>query len=302
MTTKNDAKIYSNDCLTWLSNAPAESLHLSFLDPPFNQGKEYRHYDDKQNAEEYWQWMTDILVSLRKATALGGAVYFMQREKNAEFVLKALREAGWKFQNLIVWKKKSSAVPCKYKFGLQYQIIVSAINGNTPRAFNRLRISPPLPANYKYPRKDGMYLTDVWDDIRELTSGYFAGNEPIKGEDGKRFHKQQAPLALLVRIILSSSLAGDVVFDPFAGTGTTLVAASFLGRLGLGVEIDPVNVKCIKERIKSPRKTDIENILKLYNDYTYTENLKEIWGIDIEAYENLNKNISVDKQMTLSTA
>jgi DNA modification methylase len=84
--------------------------------------------------------------------------------------------------------------------------------------------SPPLPPNYKS-TENGVYVTDIWDDIRELTSGYFAGDEAIRLENGERFHKQQSPIALLLRIILSSTQIGDTVFDPFAGTGTTLVTA-----------------------------------------------------------------------------
>jgi DNA modification methylase len=70
-----------------------------------------------------------------------------------------------------------------------------------------------------------MFITDVWEDIRELTSGYFAGEEAIRDEKGERFHKQQAQVALLARIILSSTQASDWVLDPFAGTGTTAVVA-----------------------------------------------------------------------------
>lgn len=275
---RTNIKIHCADCADWLDKAKCGTFALSFLDPPFNQGKEYRKFNDKQDDNAYWQWMTEILARTRKATAEGGWVYFMQREKNAEFVLRALRESGWNFKNLIVWKKKTSAVPCAKKYGLNYQIIAAATNGNSPRVFHRLRISPPLPQGYKYERENGLYLTDVWDDIRELTAGYFAGTEAIKTSEGERFHKQQTPLALLARIILSSSRPGDFVFDPFAGTGTTLVAASLLGRKGAGVEIDPLNAECIETRIAAPRETDIDCVRKLYKDYTCTNNLNDIWG------------------------
>ena len=279
MKIRKDMTVYCGDCADWLKKAKSGLVDLSFLDPPFNQGKEYRKFDDKQDDADYWRWMTDILLLMRQTTTAGGWVYFMQREKNAEFVLRALRESGWTFKSLIVWKKKTSAVPCSYKFGLNYQIIAAAVNGNSPRVFNRLRISPPLPSGYK-PRENGIYVTDVWDDIRELTAGYFAGTEAIRNDDGERFHKQQAPLALLARIILSASRPGDVVFDPFSGTGTTSVAASLLGRKGIGVEIDPLNADCIKSRILEPRQSDINCIRKLYESYGCTENLDSIWGGD----------------------
>lgn len=281
MKTPKDISLYCGDCAGWLKKAEPEKIHLSFLDPPFNQGKEYRKFNDKQEDAVYWRWMTEILAQTRAATADGGWIYFMQREKNAEFVLRSLRESGWNLKSLIVWKKKTSAVPCSKKFGLNYQIIAAATKGDSPRVFNRLRISPPLPAGYKFSRENGLYVTDVWDDIRELTAGYFSGEEAIRTGGGGRFHKQQAPLALLARIILSSSRPDDVVFDPFAGTGTTLIAASLLNRRGTGVEIDPLNAKCIKSRISKPRAADIESMEKLYGDYICTKNLPEIWGADL---------------------
>jgi len=281
-----NAEIHHSDCVEWLRDAAPGALHLSFVDPPFNQGKDYRDFDDNQSSDAYWTWMRRVLSLLRDATAPGGWVYFMQREKNAEFVLQALREAGWNFRNLIVWKKKTSAVPCNNKFGLNYQIIATAIKGDAARAFNRLRISPPLPPNYKQARADGMYVTDIWDDIRELTSGYYAGAEALRDAAGERFHKQQSPLALLARIILASSNPDDVVFDPFAGTGTTLAAAALLNRRAVGVEIDAVNVDCVKERIARPRRIDIETIRKLRKDYAHTANLSEIWGEGVDAADN----------------
>ena len=270
-----NGKIIQGDCLNYFSHAPStEKFDLTFLDPPFNQNKDYNYFDDSLPAEEYWKMMRRVCDGIYKHTSDGGAIYFMQREKNAEFVLQCLRETGWSLQNLIVWKKMTSAVPCSTKYGIHYQIIVFATKG-TPRLFNRLRISPPLPPNYKYERDNGVYVTDVWDDIRELTSGYFAGDEAIRKSDGERFHKQQSPIALLLRIILSSTKPNDVVFDPFAGTGTTLVVAEQLGRKYIGIEIDPENVACIKNRLQDIRDADM--IDKYYKDFAYTENLKEIW-------------------------
>ena len=56
----------------------------------------------------------------------GAAMYFMQREKNTENVLRVLRESGWHFQNLIVWRKKTSAIPSEVRYGKAYQVIAFA--------------------------------------------------------------------------------------------------------------------------------------------------------------------------------
>jgi DNA modification methylase len=275
--TMSKYKILEGNCLEMLNSKKVSTpVDLTFLDPPFNQNKDYAHHDDNLSPEEYWGMMKDVCQKIYDVTSNGGAIYFMQREKNTEEVLHCLREAGWSLQNLIIWKKKTSAVPVASKFGKHYQIIAYATKGDKARIFNRLRISPPLPANYKFERENGVYVTDVWDDIRELTSGYFAGEEAIREKTGERFHKQQSPLALLLRIILSSTQVGDTVLDPFAGTGTTLVAAHQLGRNSIGMEIDPKNARMIKKRVENIREAD--TIEKYYQDYICTDDLLKIWG------------------------
>ena len=119
---------------------PQPRIDLSFLDPPFNQDKAYNTWNDNLPPEEYWGWMREICGKVYTLTSDGGAIYFMQREKNTEFVLQCLRDTGWTFQNLIIWKKKTSAVPGMKRFGKHYQIIAFATKGKTPRVFHRLRI------------------------------------------------------------------------------------------------------------------------------------------------------------------
>jgi len=279
-------KVLQGDCETILDTLKDldffEGIHLTFLDPPFNQAKDYNLHDDNMPEEEYWAWLKRILKKIYNLTVNGGAIYFMQREKNTEYVLRILRETGWQFQNLIIWNKLTSAIPSKIRFNKKYQIIAFHTKGKKPLTFNNLRYEPPQLAMHELERDAGIYLTDVWDDIRELTSGYFAGEEAIRIKndqffvpDGERFHKQQSPIELLTRIILSSSKVGDTVLDPFAGTGVTAVVAKQLKRNSISIEIDPLNVKLIKERIKLMRNAD--NIEKFYGNYIYTENLDKIW-------------------------
>ena len=267
--------IINQDSLQFLKNYQGRKIDLTFLDPPFNQAREYRNHNDDMEPEEYWTWMTNVCKEVYRHSSEGAAIYFMQREKNTRWVMQTLEDAGWHYQSLIIWKKKTSAIPSKIRYGKHYQIIAFYTKGSKPRVFNKLRIDPPLLITEKYKRKNGMYLTDVWDDIRELTSGYFAGQEPLRSKTGKRAHKQQSPVRLLTRILLSSTKVGDLVLDPFAGTGTTLTVAQQLQREVVGIEIDPVNCKLIDKRLTKFRESD--NIAKFREDYRFTKKLDAIW-------------------------
>jgi len=272
-------EVLEGDCIKYLNEGTVGNVHLTFFDPPYLQGKDYRFFDDNQSVTKYWNWIKAIVEGVYKTTVDGGSIYFMHREKNAERILQILRKTGWNFQNLIIWKKKTSAVPIETRFSKQYQIIGYAIKGKKPRVFNKLRIDPPPLPEHKYQHENGVYLTDVWDDIRELTSGYFAGDEAFRDNDGNRVHVQQTPVALLLRIILSSTLPSDTVFDPTAGTGTALVVAKQLSRNSVGIEIDPAHVKLIKKRVAVLRAAD--SINSCFEYYRFTPNLKKIWQAEM---------------------
>ncbi len=121
--------------------------------------------------------------------------------------------------------------------------------------------------------------------MTRLTSGYFAGEEPLRIASGERLHKQQSPLLLLLRIILSSSKPGDFIFDPFSGTGTTSIVSLQLNRNSIGIEKDNVYYEYILARIKNFRSVD--RIDKFKNDYRYTKDIENIWGFSkfIENYQ-----------------
>ncbi len=297
-SSKKNCIILHENCTTALDGSDFSSrINLSFLDPPFNQDKAYNAWDDNLPAEKYWEWMRQICAKVYTLTSNGGAIYFMQREKNTEYVLQCLRNTGWTFQNLIIWKKKTSAVPGTKRFGKHYQVIAFATKGKTPRVFNRLRIDPPLPVGYKHERENGMYVPDVWDDIRELTSGYFAGDEALRDADGNRLHKQQAPIQLLLRIILSSTNPSDVVLDPFAGSGTTLIVAEQLTRKSIGIELDRHNVALIQNRLAEQRESD--DISRFFKDYACTPDLEAIWGAAALVEKSISSETSASKQMAL---
>ena len=267
--------IINNDCVKFLDSTE-HKFDLTFLDPPFNQNKNYNSHNDQMDPVEYWNWMQEVCNKIYNKTTSGGSIYFMQREKNVKEVIAVLEDANWTFQNLIIWKKKSSAVPGKNKFGKHYQIIVFATKGKRPRVFNKLRIDPPLLVTEKYQRPNGMFVTDVWDNIRELTSGYFAGEEPLRIPDGERLHNQQSPIQLLLRIILSSSKPGDFIFDPFSGTATTNIVARQISRNSICVEKDKMYFQYCVKRMNEFR--DVDKIDRFKDEYKYTENLDDVWG------------------------
>ena len=294
-------QIFNDDCIHFLnvlspSTVPAttQKWHMTFLDPPFNQGKDYEEHDDNMDDDEYWSWIWRVCALVAGKTVQGGALYFMHREKNLKRLISTVESTGWTIQNIIIWKKKTSAVPGKYRYGKAYQPIIYATLGDKPRTFNKLRINPTLLVTEKVKRKNGVYLTDIWDDIRELTSGFYAGEEAIRDKLTKeRVHKQQSPLRLLARMILTSTMPGDTVFDPFAGTGTTGIAADWLGRQSILVEKDTRYAGVIADRIASEH--GFVQLDRLSFEYQFTENLHKIFpAIDpVKQYNMMQKTLSI---------
>lgn len=268
--------IIEGDCLDYLKSTD-KKFDLTFLDPPFNVGNKYDCYIDKVESDKYWNWMLEICKMIYEKTSDGGAIYFMHREKNIPNLFDVLSKANWTYQNLIIWKKKTSPAPTSVRFGKQYQVIAFFTKGERPRVFNRLRIESPPIQSPKLEHPDGIIITDVWDDIRELTSGFLANGEALKLPDGTRAHNYQSPLRLLTRIILVSTKPYDFVFDPFAGTGTTLVVAKQLNRHSVGIDISHNYVELVKKRIEKIRKYDDLTPIREY--YRFTENLDEIWTL-----------------------
>lgn len=292
--------IFNDDCIHFLnvlspSTVPMtpQKWHMTFLDPPFNQGKEYNDHDDNMDDDEYWSWIWRVCALVAGRTVQGGALYFMHREKNLKKLISTVESTGWTIQNVIIWKKKTSAVPGAYRYGKAYQPIIFATLGDKPCTFNKLRINPPLLVTERVKRKNGVYLTDIWDDIRELTSGFYAGEEAIRAPDNTRVHKQQSPLRLLARMILSSTMPGDTVFDPFAGTGTTGIAADWLGRNSILIEKDSNYTGVIQDRIISER--DFVHLDRLSFEYKFTKNLHKIFpDIDPEErFRMVQKTLSI---------
>jgi len=87
------------------------------------------------------------------------------------------------------------------------------------------------------------------------------GSERLKGDDGRKAHPTQKPEALLHRVLMASTRPGDLVLDPFFGTGTTGAVAKHLGRRFIGIERDPGYAALARERIRAVRPADLEDVV-----------------------------------------
>lgn len=270
-----DIRLYQGDCLDILPSLDSK-IELTICDPPFNQKKEYAQFDDNQNPKEYWKWITCVLKQIYRNTSLGGAIYFMHREKNLEHIFRAMRSAKWNYQNLIIWRKMTRATPTTNALAKKYQVIYYGIKGDSPRIHNTLYGNTPMLAWHKKDSSKGVKIDDLWYDIRELTAGFFSGKEIIRNTEGRMAHDQQMPVALALRMILLSTSPGDTVLDPFLGSGTSLVVAKQINRVGIGIEIDRKNIDLAKKRLVQIRPQD--DVDQYYGYYSTSKKINSIWG------------------------
>ena len=235
-------RVFCQDVFSALPTLPDASVDLMFADPPYNLTKSFNNRRFKQSSsDDYAEWLNSWLsqtVRILKPTA---SVYICGDWRSSA----AIHRVGEKYfvtQNRITWEREKGrgakanwkncsediwffTVSDDYYFNvdavmLKRQVIAPYTDGNgapkdwTETENGRFRVTHP---------------SNLWTD---LTVPYWSMPENTD-------HPTQKPEKLLAKIILASSKQGDLVFDPFNGSGTTTVVAKKLGRHYLGVEIDP---------------------------------------------------------------
>ena len=210
-------------------------------DPPFNAGKDYGvGTDDAKPSAEYWAWLREQLVSAAKCLRPGGSLWAMNETRNAARMQLILEDdAGLDFQNLIVWAF-GNPTPAAKRAAKTWRAIVFCRTVGEPQVWNldadRLR-RETIYCNFS--RMNGRRtVADLWPDIPKLVGGFLAQKEVLLGRDGSFTHLAQMPQALAERPILLTTNLGDIILDPFMGSGTTLRAAKDLGRYAIGIEIE----------------------------------------------------------------
>jgi site-specific DNA-methyltransferase (adenine-specific) len=250
------AEVFVGDCrelLPRIREVREGTLDLVFADPPFNWSRGYDSWNDDLPEKEYldftYAWLDLCIGGLRP----GGSLWVNIPDDWAAEIVMHLKHRGLTMQNWCIWH---------YRFGQNTteRFISSKVHALyfTKRGGERtwnpdgvLELSDRA-STYFDPRtlekKDGMPAgkrvpLDVW-------YGQYFGRVQGNNKERRNYHDNQLPEAYLNRVIRSTSNPGDLVLDPFLGSGTTGVMAHALGRRFIGTEFSPVNAKNAVDRMK----------------------------------------------------
>jgi modification methylase len=243
--------IILGDCLEELKKLPDRSVDLVFADPPYNLqlgGDLLRPDNSKVDAvDDHWDrfesfaaydaftkaWLTECRRFLKD----DGALWVIGSYHNIFRVGATLQDLGFWILNDVVWRKSNPMPNFKgTRFTNAHETLIWAAKGRGAKRYT---------FNY-----DAMKMANDELQMRsDWTLPLCTGEERLKDAAGAKAHPTQKPEALLHRVILSSTKPGEVVLDPFFGTGTTGAAARRLGRRYIGIEREADYVKLAAERI-----------------------------------------------------
>src|SRR5215471_636799 len=245
------SQILPGDCVAELAKLPAGSVDLVFADPPYNlqlQGDLKRPDDSRVDAvDDDWDKFSNFaayddftrawLASCRRVMKPNATLWVIGSYHNIFRVGAILQDLGFWILNDVIWRKSNPMPNFRgRRFTNAHETLIWASRGAAARQYT---------FNYEA-LKAGNEDIQVRSD---WTIALCTGEERLKGRDNKKLHPTQKPEALLARVILSSSRIGDVVLDPFCGTGTTGAVAKRLGRRFIGVERDKTYAEASERRI-----------------------------------------------------
>ncbi len=250
-----DAVIFHGDCLELLSTIPDKSIQLVVTSPPYNIGKEY---EKRLSIEKYTEEQAVIIKECVRVLSDTGSICWQVGnyvDKGAIVPLDTVlfpifQNLGLVMRNRIIWHFEHG-LHCSRRFSGRYETINWFTRGNKDYIFNLdpVRVPQKYPAKkyFKGP-KAGQYSCnplgknpgDVWD-VPNVKSNHVE----------KTSHPCQYPVELVQRLVLSMTNEGDWVFDPFLGTGTSIISAIFHNRKGAGAEIRKEYIEISHDRIET---------------------------------------------------
>jgi modification methylase len=243
--------IILGDCLEELKKLPDRSVDLVFADPPYNLqlgGDLLRPNNSKVDAvDDDWDHFEsfetyDVFTKAwrkecRRVLKDDGALWVIGSYHNIFRVGATLQDLGFWILNDVVWRKSNPMPNFKgTRFTNAHETLIWATKSRGGKRYT---------FNY-----DAMKMAN--DDVQmrsDWTLPLCTGEERVKSGSGAKAHPTQKPEALLHRVILASTKPGDIILDPFFGTGTTGAAAKRLGRRYIGIEQDEGYAKLAKDRI-----------------------------------------------------
>jgi DNA modification methylase len=251
--------ILPGDCIEVMSSLPAKSVDLIFADPPYNlqlQNELWRpnltivdavddDWDKFDSVAAYDDFTRRWLSECRRILKDNGTIWVIGSYHNIYRVGSHMMDLGFWTLNDVCWLKTNPMPNLRgVRFTNAHETLLWCKKSKNQKKYT---------FNYHLMKSmnDGKQMRSDWE-IPLCT-----GAERLK-INGKKAHSTQKPEALLYRVILSSSNPGDVVFDPFFGTGTTGAVAKKLHRHWLGVERNPVYVRLAQERIENIRQTHLD--------------------------------------------
>nr|WP_314087332.1 site-specific DNA-methyltransferase [uncultured Shinella sp.] len=243
--------IIKGDCVAALEALPDQSVDVIFADPPYNLqlgGALHRpdqslvdacddEWDQFASFEAYDAFTRAWLLACRRVLKPSGTIWVIGSYHNIFRVGATLQDLNFWILNDIVWRKTNPMPNFKgRRFQNAHETMIWATRDPKAKGYT---------FNY-----DAMKAAN--DDVQMRSDWLFpicSGGERLKGEDGKKVHPTQKPEALLARILMASSKPGDVVLDPFFGSGTTGAVAKRLGRHFVGIEREQAYIDAARERI-----------------------------------------------------
>ena len=264
-------QILLGDCIELMRSLPDKSVDLVFADPPYNlmldkgtRAGQLRRPDQSvvdgvddawdrfadggsiaESYAEYDRFSRAWLFEARRILKDTGAIWVIGSYHNIFRVGTALQDLGFWMLNDVIWRKANPMPNFRgRRFTNAHETLIWAARNEAQKTYT---------FNYDA-------LKTMNDDLQMRSDWLLpicAGNERLKGDDGAKAHPTQKPEALLYRIIIGCSHPGDVVLDPFFGTGTTGAVAKRLGRHFIGLERDPTYASFAAQRIEAVQQGDM---------------------------------------------
>ena len=243
--------IIVGDCVQALGALPEACADLIFADPPYNlqlEGELRRPDNSRVDAvddswdhfgsfADYDRFTRDWLIAARRALKDSGALWVIGSYHNIFRVGTILQDLGFWILNDVIWRKTNPMPNFRgRRFTNAHETLIWAAKSRDQKTYT---------FNYEAMKA----LNDELQMRSDWTMPICSGNERLKDSDGNKAHSTQKPEALLHRVIVSSTRRGDIVLDPFFGSGTTGAVAKRLGRHFIGIERNPNYAAIARKRI-----------------------------------------------------